>query len=158
MQFAHREWQAFTTFRYPSLGQWTPNQQAFPSLAGSNCHKFGRFRHLRQWEVCVCRNRIGAFHFVCWISASVERLQRCVKHLLRVFFFCVTGKVISAATRLLSHSSKFVALRFGMPPKGFANWSLRILAEHDQKRIHRSIKKAKTGWLDTQAIQRSRRL
>ena len=136
MQFAHREWQAFTTFRYPSLGQWTPNQQAFPSLAGSNCRKFGRFRHLRQWEVCVCRNRIGAFHFVCWISASVERLQRPVKHLLRggLLYY---GEDDLSGYPFAEPPIKFIALRLGKPPMGFAN-PCRARSEKDSPQHQRS--------------------
>jgi hypothetical protein len=49
--------------------------------------------------------------------------------------------------------AKLIALRLGQPPKGFANWSLRLLAEHlveleivdtiSHETVRRTLKKTK---------------
>ena len=68
-------------------------------------------------------------------SCRVQTIENLRKRLVTEgFAIALHGKPRSAAPREKvldgKQEAKVIALRLGKPPKGFANWSLRLLAEH----------------------------
>src|SRR5215813_4001722 len=68
-------------------------------------------------------------------SCRVQTIENLRKRLVTEGFeVALHGKPRSTAPRQKvldgKQEAKVIALRLGKPPKGFANWSLRLLAEH----------------------------
>ena len=68
-------------------------------------------------------------------SCRVQTIENLRKRLVTEGFeIALHGKRCSTAPRQKvldgKREAKVIALRLGKPPKGFANWSLRLLAEH----------------------------
>jgi Homeodomain-like domain len=68
-------------------------------------------------------------------SCRVQTIENLRKRLVTEGFeIALQGKPRSTAPRERvldgKQEAKVIALRLGKPPKGFANWSLRLLAEH----------------------------
>lgn len=68
-------------------------------------------------------------------SCRVQTIENLRKRLVTEGFeTALHGKPRSSAPRQKvldgKQEAKVIALRLGKPPKGFANWSLRLLAEH----------------------------